>query len=127
MKFRLGRFGDAGFDEPDVLHYTQNSPFVAVSLALFMGASRIGLIGVDFTEGHFFGATGVHPLSARLDQIDQEYARLRDVASAQDTELVNLSATSRLRSLPRVPLHSFLEVPEKPHPPRHNEPLPQGR
>lgn len=121
VKFRLGRFGGTGFDEPDVLHYTQNSPYVAVSLALFMGASRIGLIGVDFTDGHFFGATGIHPLSARLDQIDREYARLRDVASAQGIELVNLSATSRL-SLPRVPLHSFLERLDPPQRARHRAP-----
>lgn len=108
VRFRLGRFGGAGFDEPDILHYTQNSPYVAVSLALFMGASRIGLIGVDFTDHHFFGATGVHPLSHRLEQIDREYARACEVAASHGAELVNLSATSRLRSIPRGSLDAFL-------------------
>jgi hypothetical protein len=116
VKFRLGRFGEAGFEEPDALHYTQNSPYVAVSLALFMGASRIGIIGVDFTDGHFFGATGTHPLNGRLDQIDREYARLRDVAAAHGAELVNLSATSRLRSLRRTSIASYLGAAGPPAP-----------
>jgi hypothetical protein len=122
VKFRLGRFGEAGFDEPDLLHYTQNSPYVAVSLALFMGAARIGLIGVDFTDGHFFAATGAHPLNGRLDQIDREYARLRDHATALGTELVNLSPTSRLRSLPRMPLDSFVRAAAPRRGASHQEP-----
>jgi Glycosyl transferase family 2/Glycosyl transferases group 1 len=114
VKFRLGRFGAAGFEEPDLLHYTQNSPYVAVSLALFMGASRIGLIGVDFTDHHFFAATGSHPLSGRLDQINREYARLRDAAAALGAELVNLSAESRITSLPRVSADVFLNGDPRP-------------
>ena len=61
-----------------MLHYTQNSPYVAVCLAAYMGARRIGLIGVDFTEHHFFATTGKHPLACRLAQIDREYRALAD-------------------------------------------------
>ena len=124
VKFRLGRFGEAGFEEPDLLHYTQNSPYVALSLALFMGASRIGLIGVDFTDHHFFGGTGAHPLSGRLAQIDREYARVRELAAARGVELVNLSADSRLTSLPRVTIQAFLDATvRQPVPQTH----PKGR
>ena len=108
VRFRLGRFGGAGFEEPDILHYTQNSPYVGVALAMFMGASRIGLIGVDFTDHHFFATSGPHPLARRLAQIDGEYARLREACTARRIELVNLSESSRLTALPRASLQGFL-------------------
>nr|MBM1004221.1 hypothetical protein [Desulfofustis sp. PB-SRB1] len=63
VRFRLGKRGGTDFSDPSVLHYTRNSPYVALCLAIHMGASRIGLIGVDFTEDHFFGATGTHHLT----------------------------------------------------------------
>ena len=53
-----------------------NSPSLAVNLARHLGARRIGLLGVDFTDHHFFGATGRHPLAGQLPQIDREYAAL---------------------------------------------------
>ncbi len=67
-RFGLGRYGGLPAEgDGEVLHYTQNSPYVAVCLASYMGAKRIGLIGVDFTEHHFFGATGRHvPMQAEV-------------------------------------------------------------
>lgn len=108
VRFRLGRYGGTDIDpDGDTLHYTQNSPYVAVCLAACMGARRIGLIGVDFTEHHFFGATGRHPLAARLATIDREYAALAAALAARGVELVNLSPVSRLQSLPRMKLDDF--------------------
>jgi predicted SAM-dependent methyltransferase/glycosyltransferase involved in cell wall biosynthesis len=103
VRFRLGRFAGT---EPsgDALHYTQNSPYVAVCLAAYMGATRIGLIGVDFTEDHCFGPTGVHPLARKLPEIDGQYGRLAAALAERGVELVNLSRTSRLKSLPRAAL-----------------------
>ncbi len=112
----LGRYGGTDVTNPAVLHYTQNSPYVALCLAIQMGATRIGLIGVDFTEGHFFGPTGAHPLSPRLRQIDAEYARLRDAARERGVEIVNLSTVSRLTAFPRVSLASFLQSAAPPCP-----------
>jgi hypothetical protein len=66
VRFQLGQYGGTDTDG-DVLHHKQNSPYVAVCLASYMGAKRIGLIGVDFTEHHFFGATGRHvPMQAEV-------------------------------------------------------------
>lgn len=101
VRFRLGRRGGTDFASGR-MPYTSNSPYVAVCLAAFMGARRIGLIGVDFTEHHFFAATGAHPLSAKLEIIDQEYSGLRQALVRHGVELVNLSAQSRLTSLPKV-------------------------
>ncbi len=102
VRFRLGRYGgtDAGGD--DVLDYTQNSPYVAACLAARMGARRIGLVGVDFTDGHFFADTGRHALSGRLKEIDAQYGRLAAALAVRGIALVNLGAASRLRSLPRM-------------------------
>ncbi len=102
VRFRLGRRGGTERPDGETLHYANNSPYVAVQLARHLGAAFIGLIGVDFTDGHFFGATGRHPLAGQLAQIDREYAALAAACRADGVELVNLSATSRLSSLPKV-------------------------
>jgi len=65
VRFRLGRRGGTDRPRDDTLHFSNNSPFVAVGLARHLGASRIGLIGVDFTDDHFFAATGRHPRDGR--------------------------------------------------------------
>jgi hypothetical protein len=107
VPFKLGDYAGTAPAAGGVLHYTQNSPYVAVCLAAHMGARRIGLIGVDFTDHHFFAHTGRHPLVARLTQIDREYAALAEALGKRGIELVNLSATSRLQSLPRQRLGEF--------------------
>lgn len=102
VRFRLGQYAGTDRHAGDVLHYTQNSPYVAVCLAAYMGARRIGLIGVDFTDDHFFAATGRHPLAARLREIDGQYGRLAAALAKHGVELVNLSPISRLTSLART-------------------------
>ncbi|HEX7435347.1 MAG TPA: hypothetical protein VF308_01460 [Caldimonas sp.] len=77
---------------------------------------RIGLIGVDFTEHHFFAKTGRHPLAGRLAQIDREYGALADALGRRGIEFVNLSATSRLQSPPRARLADFDEPALAPRP-----------
>lgn len=102
VKFRLGRYAGTDTSGDETLDYTQNSPYVAVCLAARMGAARIGLVGVDFTDGHFFADTGRHALSGRLKDIDVQYGRLAAALAARGIALVNLGAASRLRSLPRM-------------------------
>ena len=102
VRFRLGKFGGTDDAGGDTLDYTQNSPYVAVCLAARMGARRIGLIGVDFVDDHFFARTGRHALAPRLREIDEQYGRLAAALRGRGVELVNLSARSRLQSLARV-------------------------
>src|SRR3954470_2990156 len=108
VRFRLGSRGGTARTDADSLHYTNNSPYVAVNLARHMGAARIGLIGVDFDDDHFFGATGRHSLAGQLAQIDREYAALSAACRAEGIKLVNLSPGSRLTSLPRETLDRWL-------------------
>lgn len=107
VRFRLGKNGGTDFTDPQVLHYTKNSPYVALCLAVHMGARRIGLIGVDFTDNHFFANTGTHPLARNLASIDAEYRRLVEALRARGVEVFNLSPVSRLTSLPKQSLKSL--------------------
>lgn len=107
VRFALGQRGGVDFSNPDTLNYTRNSPYPALCLAIHMGARRIGLIGVDFTADHFFGATGVHGLSRELNQIDAEYRRLQEACARAGIEVVNLSAGSRLTAFPKMSLDEF--------------------
>ncbi len=107
VRFKLGRRGGTDFSDPNVLHYTRNSPYLALCLAVHMGAKRIGLIGVDFTDHHFFGRTGSHPLSAQLASIDQEFGRLVDACTALGVEVYNLGRHSRLTAIPKRSLSRF--------------------
>ncbi len=113
VPFRLGQLSGTDLEQMlarDVLHYTQNSPYVAVCLALYMGARRIGLIGVDFSEDHFFARSGRHPLAGRLEQIDREYGALHQACQRRGIEFFNLGTGSRLQSLPRLTLRQFGEA-----------------
>lgn len=108
VQIRLGKFGGVDFSNPNCLHYTRNSPYLAMCLAIHVGAKRIGLIGVDFTNDHFFAHTGQHPLTRQFVQIDQEYKRLYDACCRQGIEVYNLSACSRLTALPRMSFEEFV-------------------
>jgi len=108
VRFALGRRGGTDLSNPDSLPYTRNSPYVALCLAAFLGAKRIGLIGVDFTDHHFFGQSGRHPLARELARIDREYGRLAEALAARGIEVANLSAASRLSALPKVDPSDFL-------------------
>jgi hypothetical protein len=114
VRFRLGRYGGTGEAGPGALHYTRNSPYVAVCLAMHMGARRIGLIGVDFTDHHFFGQTGPHPLAEWLPRIEREYGRLARSCRSSGIQLVNLSPTSRLTVLPRMGIDACVRRQQAP-------------
>ncbi|HEX5453991.1 MAG TPA: glycosyltransferase family 9 protein [Stellaceae bacterium] len=114
VRFELGRFGGTDCDDPRRLHYTQNSPYVALCLAAHLGAARIGLIGVDFTDDHFFGATGRHPLSPHLAAIDRQYAALGRALQERGVAVVNLSTRSRLTAFAKAEPAAFLARPAEP-------------
>ena len=105
--FRLGRRSGTDLSDSESLPYTRNSPYVALCLAAFMGARRIGLIGVDFTDHHFFAQTGRHVLDSDFAQIDREYAQLYQSLAAQGIEIFNLSEQSRLTAIPKTAARSF--------------------
>jgi hypothetical protein len=113
VTFNLGTNEGTDLSDPTVLHYTQNSPYVALCLAVHTGATRIGLIGVDFTDNHFFAPTGSHALASHLAVIDEEYRKLYEAIRARGVEVFNVSSTSRLTAFPRMPLAEFTKCADE--------------
>lgn len=109
VRFRLGSFAGNDFSQKGVLHYTNNSPYIALHLAILMGARRVGLIGVDFTDHHFFARTGAHPLAPQLASIDGHYRRLAESAAGNGIEVINLSRVSRLTAFPKMSVDEFVK------------------
>lgn len=109
IRVRLGQRGGTDFSDPNLLPYTRNSPYPALCLAVHMGARRIGLIGVDFTDNHFFAATGKHSLAGEVTQIDQEYRQLQASCLRLGVEVFNLSAESRLTAFPKITQEEFFK------------------
>ncbi len=116
IRFRLGLRAGTDFDDPNALNYTRNSPYVAVCLAVHMGARRIGIVGVDFTDHHFFGSTGRHPLASEFAQIDREYTNLRAACAQRGVELYNLSSHSRLTGIPKIQADTFAAMAQEDSP-----------
>lgn len=112
IRVPMGRRGGVFVPRPAALHYTSNSPYAAVSLAMFMGARTIGIIGVDFTDHHFFAESGRHPLTRHLRRIDLEYRALHNACLRQGINLVNLSRVSRLTGVPKVSQEEFMSMQE---------------
>ena len=119
LNFRLGDKERPDDTDPDVLPFScagLMTPHVAICLALHMGARHIGLIGVDLTANHFFGATGTHEWLAHLASIDREFAKLGAAALARGSRIFNLSDTSRLTAFPKMTVDTFAVLPAQPPP-----------
>jgi len=66
------------------------SPYTGISLAAYMGARRIGLIGVDFTG---------HELAEHMYEVNLDFRGLAEGCEAAGILLVNLSPGSLLEPL----------------------------
>jgi hypothetical protein len=105
VHMRLGKYGSFDWDS-ELVSYTSNSPYIGVLIAGYMGASKIGVIGVDFTPDHFFAKSGEHTLSRKLNTINREYQMMYRAMENRGIRLVNLSPTS-LIDIPREKLCDF--------------------
>jgi uncharacterized Rossmann fold enzyme len=84
-----------------------NSPYMAAIIAYQLGAKKIGMVGVDFTNDHFFSNTGTHKLSKHVRNIDLEYSVLRSNLEKKGVKVANLSPISLLESWPKMTLDQF--------------------
>lgn len=89
------------FDVRAQLHHYGSSTLTGLSLAGFLGARRIGLIGVDFVN---------HP-RIKNDSVEDwdkhAYPVLADWLKARQVEVYNLSPVSKLESIPRMDLEEW--------------------
>jgi Glycosyl transferase family 2 len=113
VRFPIRRRETPYLDDANALYFTGRpitSPYIALSLAAHMGAKAIGLIGVDFTLGHFFAADGNHKLTNMLPGIDKRFYDLGLEMLERGVKVFNLSAESRLRAFPRLTPDEFYEL-----------------
>jgi hypothetical protein len=114
VMFHLGEDPDADAASPDILSFSAPSlmtPYIALCLALHMGAREIGLIGVDLTDDHFFATTGRHQWASHLDEIDRTFDRLGAKALQRSCRIFNLSEKSQLTAFPKIPIETFAALP----------------
>jgi len=97
-----------------VLERPWYSPYVALSVAADLGADPIGVIGVDFSDDHFFGPTGPYAGAKHLAQIDDQFRRLDDALLARGQRVFNLSTGSRLTAFPHLDIEDFDRLPPAP-------------
>ena len=113
VKFPIRMSRMPKFDDPTALYMIGNpptSPFLALCLAAHLGAKAIGLVGVDFTDGHFFSPDGPHKLAQKVDLINKRFYRLGSALLDRGVKVFNLSAQSRLNAFPRLSADDFYAV-----------------
>lgn len=109
VKFDLGYRGGYAVLENSKIPYTQNTPYMGVALAAYMGAKRIGLLGVDIVGGHFWVNDGPHNyLQSTIEPINLEYERIAAHLRTNGVELVNLSPISAVESLKKESLAQWI-------------------
>ena len=80
---------------------TESSIGTALGIALYMGAKRVGVIGVDITN---------HPhLSQRIDTYNDCMSQMNGVAAAYGSQIYNLSPQSALDAFPFISFEEFLD------------------
>ncbi len=84
----------------DKIFFSNNSTFVASHIAHKMGASKIGLIGVDFTNHNHLST------KSNLKRINNDYSRLNKEIGEK---MYNLSPTSELTSIPYKNIKDFIK------------------
>ena len=110
--FELGSKEVKSLDSPQRIDHFVHSPFVAVGLAYKMGAKHIGLIGVDFTNGHFYNPQdGAHPVVKinYLKRVNTAYHSMQEELKKRGTSLYNLSPISRVE-LPKITIGEFSKL-----------------
>jgi hypothetical protein len=89
----------------DKLLGSKITPVMAVSLALYMGASKVAFIGVDLCGQHAFGVENKHMRFVESDniaEIEADFTLLK--TKYPDRQIINLSRKSVLTSIQKAVL-----------------------
>ena len=109
VHFELGEKALKNLDSYHKIDHFVNSPYVAVNLAYKLGARNIGIIGVDFNNGHFYNPNdGKHPVLQinYLKQVKSAYSILHKQLKDRGVGLYDLSLNGQL-DLPKITLEEF--------------------
>jgi hypothetical protein len=108
--FTLGKKGFNNLDNPELVDHFLNSPYTATNVAYKLGAKNIGIIGVDFTDGHFYNPSdGQHSLDRMryTSEINFMYGKLSAALMERGVMLFNLSKDSKIDSIPYISIEDF--------------------
>ena len=111
--FDLGKKGTGNLDDPSKVDHFLNSPYTAINVAYKMGASMIGMIGVDFTDGHFYSPKdGKHSLARMgyLKDLNSGYSIINRELDKRGVPLYNLSSESQISTVPKITLEEFSDL-----------------
>jgi len=111
--FELGKKGSANLTVPDKVDHHLNSPYAAINIAYKLGATKIGFIGVDFTDGHFYSKNdGPHSLDRMgyLSDLKWGYNHIRQELAKLGVDLYNLSINSKIDNVPYMSIEDFKEL-----------------
>lgn len=86
------------------------STYLALQLAAFMGADRIGLIGVDLCGGYFFNPSHSHNLNSCAAALDRMFLELGQKIASDGPPVINLSDRSLLTAFPHMSFEQFLAM-----------------
>ena len=86
------------------------SPVGAISLAVLLGFKTIGVIGVDLYGSHAFGDAGTHVLTKEVNvkKTTDVFDKIRIYLNTVGISIANLSAESKVETIPYVDMDTFL-------------------
>jgi hypothetical protein len=88
-------------NNPQIHHTIGGSPLPACSIAGFLGAKRIGLLGIDLYDHHAF--------KNHIDDTKEVWEGMKLFLAKKGVELWNLSERSALTNIPPMSLEDFNE------------------
>jgi uncharacterized Rossmann fold enzyme len=107
VKIRLGERNNVNLDRKEKVDHTMNSPYMAAIIAYQLGAKKIAIVGVDFTQNRFFQKTGSHKLNKHAKSINEEYRKLGEELKKKGIKIANLSTISEIESWPKMSIEEF--------------------
>jgi hypothetical protein len=111
--FKLGKKGIGNINDPNLVDHFLNSPYAAINIAYKLGARKIGMVGVDFSDGHFYSPKdGKHSLSRMgyMSDIDAGYRMIRDELKNNGASLYNLSSISNIKDVEKITIEEFKKL-----------------
>jgi len=110
--FELGKRGGLTLDDYSRVDHHLNSPYAAINIAYKLGASKIGMVGVDFIDGHFYSPKdGPHNLTRKhLPSINLAYKKIYLQLKNRKVDLYNLSDISKIDAIPYLSIKKFIEI-----------------
>jgi len=113
VMFEIGKRGVGNLSNPNKVDHFLNSPYVAINIAYKMGARKIGMIGVDFSNGHFYSPKdGMHSLSRMgyMKDINAGYRIISKELERNGAKLYNLSPISRIEPVEKISIEGFRKL-----------------